>query len=79
MMKTLKYYWLRFKSNTPVALKRLQGLLVAISASTVAALAFMAQYGMQSSQLYNILTYVGVAAAFAVPILQFATSDTELQ
>jgi len=78
-MKTLKYYWLRFKSKTPAALKKLQGLLIAISASTVAALAFMAQYEMQSSQLYGILTYVGVAAAFAVPILQFATSDPDLQ
>ena len=78
-MKTIKYYWKRFVSNTPGALKKLQGLLVAVAASSGAALAIMTQYGITEPWLLSLLKYTLVAATFAVPMLQFATTDTKLQ
>jgi len=75
----IKLYWLRFKSKTPKALKDLQGLLAAIAVSSGAAIGIMAQFEIDEPKLLNIFKYLAVAAAFAIPILQFATSDKNIQ
>ena len=78
-MKTLKLYWLRFISRTPKALKKLQGLFAAMAVGIAAALAFMQQYSVDNPELFKLLTYAGVALAFSIPVLQFATTDKNLQ
>ncbi len=78
-MKTLKLYWLRFKSQTPQMLKNIQKVLLAISAGAGGAIVVMEKYDMGDSALCTFAKYACVACAFAVPILQFATSDKQLQ
>jgi hypothetical protein len=78
-MKTMKLYWLRFLSKTPEMLAKLQKFFGAIAVGCAGAIVVMQQYGMTESSIYDILTHVAVACAFAVPILQFATADKQLQ
>jgi len=75
----MKQYWKRFISATPKALKKIQGLLVAISLGAGAAIVVMVQYDMQSNKWYSIFQNICIATAFAVPVLQFATSDKSIQ
>lgn len=74
----MNQYWRRFKSRTPRALKKLQRLMIAISGASGAAMALLYQYDMGGTTLFSILTYVASAAAFAVTMLQFATTDSGL-
>lgn len=78
-MTKLKLYWLRFVSKTPKALKDLQRLMGAIAVASGAAIGIMNQFTIDMPLMLNIFKYMAVAAAFAVPILQFSTSDKDLQ
>lgn len=77
-MKTLQILEKRLKSKTPPFLKKLRNFFLGVSAGVAGALGFMLTYQMQDSTLFTILTYIGVATAFAVPILSLATTDPDI-
>jgi hypothetical protein len=78
-MTKLKLYWLRFVSKTPEALKGIQRLMGAIAVASAAAIAIMDQLKIDEPGMLSVFKYMAVAAAFSVPILQFATTDKSLQ
>ena len=78
MKNFLKLVWQRLLSDTPAFMKKLQKLFGALTLSVAAALTFMASYGMSESKLFDILTYVGIAVAFAITVLQLSTADHDL-
>jgi len=75
----MNIYIQRFISKTPKALVKIQKLFATLALSIGAALAFMVQQNMTNLDLFKILSYCGVAIAFSIPILQFATEDKTLQ
>ena len=75
----MNIYIQRFISKTPKALVKIQKLFATLTLSIGGALAFMVQQNMIDLSLFKILSYCGVAVAFAIPILQFATEDKNLQ
>lgn len=79
MMTTLNLLTKSFKAKTPRAVVLIQKLLFGISAGSGAALTYLAQSGMTDAKLFTILTYIGVATAFAIPVLQFATNDKTVE
>lgn len=78
-MKTLKLYWLRFKSKTPKHLKKIQIFLSAILVPIAGALGVMAQWNVDKPLLHSLLTNALITIPFMVLILQFATSDKAIQ
>lgn len=78
-MATLKIYWLRFKSRTPKALKKLQIFLSALLVPIAGALGAIVQWNVDKPILYSILTNALITIPFMVLILQFATSDKNIQ
>lgn len=77
-MTSLKTYGERFMSPTPTALKNLQKIFVGIAAGVVAAVTYITQNEINAPTVVLVLKYIGIAVAFAVPVLQFATTEEEL-
>ena len=77
-MKTIIYYWKRLASKVPEALRRLQVLLTAISASCTAVLAMSTQFGISNDWIELIKT-VAIFSAGGVAFLQFSTTNKHLQ
>lgn len=78
-MKILKIYWLRFKSETPKALKRLQVFLGVLLVPIGGALGVLSQYNVEMPVLHKILINALIVIPFMVSVLQFATSDPKIQ
>lgn len=77
-MKTVKLYWLRFKSETPKAIKRLQLLCGAVAASSIAAIGIIDQFGM-ATDWKEMLVKIALVATGGATFLQFTTKDKSLQ
>lgn len=74
-MKNIKLYWLRFKSKTPKALRKLQLFFSALLVPVTATVSFLPE----GSPLIKVFTTMLIVIPFMVFALQFATDDKELQ
>jgi len=78
-MKNWKIYYLRFKSETPKVLKRLQVLFGAIGAGTLAAMAIINQFSYESPTVKEWLIRISVFCVGAAASLKFATTSKDIQ
>lgn len=74
-MKNIKLYWLRFKSITPKALRKLQIFLSALLVPLGGAIGFIDE----SRPIHEVMKTALIVIPFMVMALQFATSDKEIQ
>jgi len=79
ILKTLKYYWARFISKVPPALRKLRDLCLAIAAMGGVALGVLSQYNKTELALFNILVYAVLISSSVATGIQFSTSKPELQ
>ena len=77
-MEILKYYWKRFVSEVPLALKRLQILIGAVSASCGIVLTMATQLGISNGWI-ELIKLVALFAAGGAAFIQFATTNKNLQ
>jgi len=76
-MKIIRYYWKRFKSETPKALRRIQLLLGALLAPIIGVLPVVNQE--EQPLLYKVLQNAVVTIPIVIAFLQFATTSKDLQ
>ena len=77
-MKTIKLYWKRLKSQTPLALKKLQIFFGAISAGCLAMVLIIDQY-QTATDWKDLLVKIAIGCAGAAASLNFGTTDKKLQ
>jgi hypothetical protein len=76
-MKTLKLYWLRLKSETPKALKKLMVFFGSISVGCVAAIVMIDQYSV-AVDWKEILVKVALVTGGMAASLKFATTNESI-